>query len=170
MADISPAAEQTTSSAIQRSMENSRAGKPERLTGQQSSMGKDSFLKLLVTQLQHQDPTRPMEDREFISQMAQFSSLEQMSNMNNEIKAMNQRGAAGEAYSMLGRRIEAFDPVSERRVAGTVSAVVRRGDEYRLRVGAEEVPLSAVYSVSEQRQQINQNTEVPASAFGAGYR
>lgn len=46
-----------------------------------STLGKDAFLQILITQLQNQDPTNPMDDREFISQMAQFSSLEQMQNM-----------------------------------------------------------------------------------------
>jgi flagellar basal-body rod modification protein FlgD len=46
-----------------------------------SQLGKDAFLQILITQLQNQDPTSPMDDKEFIAQMAQFSSLEQMQNM-----------------------------------------------------------------------------------------
>jgi len=49
------------------------------------SLGQDAFLSLLVTQLQHQDPTQPQDDAQFIAQLAQFSSLEQMQQMNQTL-------------------------------------------------------------------------------------
>ncbi|WP_301108967.1 flagellar hook assembly protein FlgD [Sporosarcina sp.] len=52
----------------------------ERKTGP-DTMGKDAFMKILITQLTNQDPTNPMKDTEFMAQMAQFSALEQTMNM-----------------------------------------------------------------------------------------
>ncbi|ADU30753.1 flagellar hook assembly protein FlgD [Evansella cellulosilytica] len=49
-------------------------------------LDKDAFLRILITQLQNQDPLNPMEDKEFIAQMAQFTSLEQMTNMNTNLQ------------------------------------------------------------------------------------
>lgn len=54
------------------------------------AMGQDAFLKLLVTQLQNQDPTQPQADGEFLAQLAQFSSLEQLQAMNQKLDAMSQ--------------------------------------------------------------------------------
>ncbi|PAQ15886.1 flagellar hook assembly protein FlgD [Bacillus sp. FJAT-42315] len=61
----------------------------ERKTGN-SSLGKDEFLKILMVQLQNQDPLSPMEDKDFIAQMATFSSLEQQVNMTAAINQMAQ--------------------------------------------------------------------------------
>ncbi|MFD1928699.1 flagellar hook assembly protein FlgD [Sporosarcina siberiensis] len=57
----------------------------ERKTGD-GTLGKDDFMKLLITQLQNQDPTNPMKDNEFIAQMAQFSSLEQTMNLSKSFE------------------------------------------------------------------------------------
>ncbi|MGD7060208.1 flagellar hook assembly protein FlgD [Bacillus altitudinis] len=54
------------------------------------TLGRDQFLKILLTQLQNQDPTNPIDDREFVTQLATFSSLEQQMNMNESITQMNQ--------------------------------------------------------------------------------
>jgi flagellar basal-body rod modification protein FlgD len=53
-----------------------------------SQIGKDAFLKLLVTQLQHQDPTKPVDDTAFIAQLAQFSSLEQLTQIAESTTAL----------------------------------------------------------------------------------
>ena len=96
-----------------------------------SELNKDAFLKLLVTQLQYQNPLEPMEDKEFISQMASFSSLEQMQNVANAMGAIQDSLDSvllpsilmQQAYSMLGREITYA--TLEDGVAGTKSGVVQ---------------------------------------------
>ena len=53
-----------------------------------SGLGQDAFLQLLVTQLQHQDPMQPQDDSQFLAQLAQFSSLEQLTQMNESIQKL----------------------------------------------------------------------------------
>jgi len=52
-------------------------------------LGRDAFLQLLVTQMSHQNPLQPQEDGAFIAQLAQFSSLEQLTNIDSTLKAMS---------------------------------------------------------------------------------
>ncbi len=84
-------------------------------------MGKDEFLKILITQLSHQDPTQPMQDKEFIAQMAQFSSLEQMTNVSAEISKVAALLTKGQAVSLLGRMVEVV--AGSQVVEGTVDEV-----------------------------------------------
>jgi flagellar basal-body rod modification protein FlgD len=89
------------------------------------SLGRDDFLKLLVTQLSYQDPTAPMEDKEFIAQMAQFSALEQMTNMAGDFSRLAEIITASEANSAVGKSVELLE--GDNVVQGTVKAVTRGG-------------------------------------------
>ena len=74
-------------------------------------LGKDDFLNLLVTQLQHQDPLNPAESTEFTAQLAQFSSLEQLNNINDNLKNMELFQTAvtnSQAVSFIGKEITAL--------------------------------------------------------------
>lgn len=77
---------------------------------QDSSLGKEDFLRLLVTQLQNQDPLQPMENTQFVAQLAQFSSLEQLTNMNDQLAGV-QLGQLSQsnlqAAALVGQEITA---------------------------------------------------------------
>jgi flagellar basal-body rod modification protein FlgD len=83
-------------------------------------LGKDDFLKLLITQLSNQDPTSPMEDTQFISQMAQFSSLEQMTNMNESFNKLATMINSSQATNTLGKTVEV--DVGDSNMQGVVEA------------------------------------------------
>jgi flagellar basal-body rod modification protein FlgD len=75
-----------------------------------SSLGKDDFLQILVAQLQAQDPLAPMEGQEFASQLAQFSSLEQLTNVNDNLEASQAFDVAmsnNSAIALIGKNVDA---------------------------------------------------------------
>ena len=102
-----------------------------------TQLGKDDFLRLLTVQLQYQDPMNPMENTEFIAQMAQFTSLEQLQNMNQQLEknfaSDGSLRAAVEnnlAASLVGKQVEV--PTGEIAYDGTQSTTMA----YRLGTGA----------------------------------
>jgi flagellar basal-body rod modification protein FlgD len=118
-------------------------GKPKNA----QELGKDDFLKLLVTQLSYQDPTAPMEDKEFIAQMAQFSALEQMTNMAGDFSKLAAILEGSEANSALGKNVELVE--GDNVVQGTVKAVSRGGNPQIL-VNGSYYPWNQVTKVYEE--------------------
>lgn len=106
-----------------------------------TELGKDDFLKLLVTQLQSQDPLNPMDDKEFISQMAQFTSLEQMKNMNTSVQIT-------QATSYIGKQVT-WDDDSGVEQTGLVKAVRIVSGEPKIVIGDQTLALSKVTSVTD---------------------
>lgn len=103
------------------------------------TLGKDDFLMLMVGKLQNQDPMNPTDDSQFMAQMAQMTSLEQMTNMS---VAMSQT----QAFGMLGKSIAYTDGDGVTQT-GTVDRVVMAGSKVTLKVGDVEVAPDKVTSV-----------------------
>ena len=87
------------------------------------ALGKDDFLKLLITQMSNQDPLNPMENTEFIAQMAQFSSLEQMTNMSQNFERLSTMMNTTAATNTIGRAVEI--DLGDTTTTGIVEAVTR---------------------------------------------
>lgn len=102
-----------------------------------AALGKDEFLKLLITQLRFQDPMNPMEDKEFIAQMAQFNSLEQMQTLNRNFTANSEFSQLTQASSLIGKNVsirqdeETFPGkvMEVRKVEGELKVMVQKLDE-----------------------------------------
>lgn len=113
-------AEQTARTQMQADAFNKALGDLDVSQG----LGKDDFMKILITQLTHQDPTEPMKDTEFIAQMAQFSTLEQITNMTQDFSKLAGILSTSQALGLLGRTVELFD--GENMITGVVEEVSGR--------------------------------------------
>ena len=90
--------------------------------GAAAGMGKDDFMQLLIAQLRNQDPMKPMEDKEFISQLAQFSSLEAVEKMTAQMEELTSANMIVQAATLLGKQVSAKLTTGET-VSGVVSQV-----------------------------------------------
>jgi flagellar basal-body rod modification protein FlgD len=95
-----------------------------------ASLGKDDFLKLLVAQMQNQDPMNPTDSTASIAQMAQFSSLEQMTNISTSMDKLNtnmtnyfQQSALTQGAALIGKTVSGVDTDGKTPIEGTVEAV-----------------------------------------------
>ena len=109
-------------------------------------LGKDDFLNLLITQLKYQDPLEPVDDKEFIGQMAQFTSLEQMQNMNGSL-------SKSQAFSLIGKyaaaNIDDEKTGETKLIKGIVtSAKINKGKAFVV-INGEDIPIDQVTDVTD---------------------
>lgn len=105
------------------------------ITNESSQLGEDAFLQLLVTQMKYQDPLNPADNKESIAQMAQFSSLEQMTNLNDsfdKILALQNGASLASSAQYVGKYavVDTGDGMKE----GTVLSVSFKDGETFLKV------------------------------------
>lgn len=133
-------------------------------------MGKDDFLKLLTTELRNQDPLSPMDNKDFISQMAQFSSLEQMNNVAKSMENMNanmtilfQHSLLSQGAALIGKQVAGMDSSGETLIEGTVEAVkwLDGNPQLQLRMAdgsLRGMEMNEIISVSEAKQAVDSGT------------
>ncbi|BCJ85265.1 flagellar hook capping FlgD N-terminal domain-containing protein [Effusibacillus dendaii] len=112
------------------------------------TLGKDDFLKLLMTQLQYQDPLQPTDNEQFIAQMAQFSSLEQMTNMTSGLEKLQSVMTMGVAAQLLGTTVT-YKSADGSNVQGVVSGSQMKDGTMQVQVGNQLVPLDSIISMSK---------------------
>ena len=134
-------------------------------TNTNSQLDRNAFLKLLITQLRNQDPLSPMDDKEFITQLAQFSTLEQTQALNGKmdiiggyvqgvdqtVTAAIQSQSGFSALTLIGKTVEAYDPDDKtglKTIKGTVDGVKFEDGIPILKIGDKDVLLSHIKSVS----------------------
>lgn len=126
-------------------------------------LGKSDFLNLLVTQLRYQDPLEPVDDKEFIAQMAQFSSLEQMQNMNGVL-------SNSQAFNLIGKDVTASttDPktLEVKTVQGIVSTVKMSNGKTYLVINGQDVEAEKVIQVNESVYNTNSNLSQYTNLIG----
>ncbi|MFP4697250.1 MAG: flagellar hook capping FlgD N-terminal domain-containing protein [Eubacteriales bacterium] len=123
---------------------NDRPSKSE-----QDEMGKDTFLELLTTQMRYQDPLDPTDDKEFLAQMAQFTSLEQMQNLNHNFTLQ-------QGFTLIGKEVVAkvIDPntTEENWIEGKVESVNINAGEMYLEVNDKTISLEDIEKVKEPNE------------------
>jgi flagellar basal-body rod modification protein FlgD len=114
-----------------------------------TELDSDAFMQLLLAQLRNQNPLDPVQDKEFMAQMTQMNSLQELQKMNKTLAQFTSANKMSEAANLIGRKIEATLPDGSA-VSGLVSSVSLENSDVLLLVGEKQVPLSAVVKVSAQ--------------------
>ena len=109
-------------------------------------LGKEEFLKILVSQFKNQNPLEPVKDTEFIAQMAQFSSLEQLQNIGSRLEIMQENFLWSQSLSFLGQEIEGLDGDGNL-VRGIVTGVKFLDGQIILLIDGEEKGLQLITAV-----------------------
>ncbi|MDU9692493.1 MULTISPECIES: flagellar hook assembly protein FlgD [Priestia] len=116
-----------------------------------SSLGKDDFLKLLIAQLQNQDPMNPMEDKDFIAQMAQFSSLEQMTNMSTSLNTFVTQSQASpilKGSELIGKTAAWLDEEGNKK-QGVISTASVKNNEISFTINDENHTVLSLNDILE---------------------
>lgn len=113
-------------------------------TSATSTVSQDEFLRLFLTQLSFQDPLEPVDNREFLAQLAQFASVEQLRALNENIEGNLQIASSQQAVELLGKTVDVSTNATGGFLTGTVTTVNFRQGRPALTVQTASGPLDGV--------------------------
>ncbi len=108
----------------------------------------DAFMKLLLTQLRHQDPMNPMKDQEFMAQLAQMNTLSEMQKLNTNIEAMSEAQSLAQGANLIGKAVQASSDSGDP-TYGVVQAVRVQSNKVQLVLANSTIALEDVQAVWE---------------------
>lgn len=126
-----------------------------------NELGKDAFLKLMLTQMQNQDPLSPLDNKDMIAQMAQFTSLEQLVNISSQLSSMSQSlgnnsGLIGKVVTWAGETKTGNYDIATGKAevittseSGLVDSIVVRNGVHYVKVGDKEIEISDIEKVED---------------------
>lgn len=115
-------------------------------TKNQNTLGQADFFNLITTQLTNQNPLEPMKDTDFIAQMANFSSLEQMANLNKNFEQFSESQIGLAAQTYLGKTVSLVDDAGKN-IQGTVTEVNLSAEGTEISVNGTSYPVDRVNRV-----------------------
>lgn len=113
-----------------------------------AQLDRNVFLKLLTTELSNQDPMSPMQDKDFISQLAQFSSLEQSQTLNQNMESFMQSQSITSAAALVGKNVNALNPTTGEMIYGKVDSIRLNSGQLTLQIGGNDIPLEYITNIS----------------------
>ncbi|MFD1177195.1 flagellar hook assembly protein FlgD [Paenibacillus puldeungensis] len=134
----------------------------EKAAKKSNQLGKDDFLKLMMAQMQYQDPLSPMDNKDMVAQMAQFTSVEQLTNIAKQITDLGQ--SLGSESGLIGKQVSwnsetktgNYDiktgkaEVIKKKETGIVESIIIRDGVHYVKIGDKEIKISEIEQVENQ--------------------
>lgn len=151
----------------------------EKASKKSNELGKDAFLKLMMTQMQYQDPLSPMDNSQMVAQMAQITSVEQLNNISEQLSTLGQ--SLGNESGLIGKLVAwvsetktgNYDVATGKgeviieKASGIVDSIIVRDGVHYVKVGDKEIKISDIEQVGIPTDETDGTDETGEDGQGA---
>ena len=129
----------------------------------------EDFIKMMVTQLQQQDPTKPADNSQMLSQMSQIGQLQSQQTLQTSLTSLVLQNNIGSASNLIGKHVEGLEGASGEKIAGKVQSVrVEKGNVLLRLEDGIDLPMSQISSITQPNADITGAINNSANAVASG--